>query len=152
MSLSYEPRNFPDYPQSTMMEPHQEQDFKEDLNNQHRYPSPPPPGMNENPYNQQNIDSVGLDLGDMPELPHKEEDDAPSPGRTKPIPKPNRQETKGDDGKYICTWTNCEEPVRVFSRKCEWSKVSFFDVLPPQPRQCHREQTLTYFFVAYGQA
>jgi hypothetical protein len=116
MSLSYEPRNFPDYPQSTMM-PHAEQ---EDIQN-HRYPSPAT-ALNENSYNQ-NLDSVGLDISDMPDMQqHKEEEEAMSPGRSKAIPKPEREVTKGEDGRFVCTWANCEEATRTFSRKCEWSK------------------------------
>lgn len=123
MSLSYESRTFPDYPQSAMMhDPHQEQD--DNSMQHHRYPSPPPP-LNENPYNPQSMDATGgLTLDEMPELPtSKEEEDAPSPGRSKPIPKPDREVTKGDDGRFVCAWVGCTEDVRSFNRKCEWSKV-----------------------------
>ena len=121
MSLSYETRTFPDYPQSAMMhDPHQEQ---EDSIHQHRYPSPPPP-LNENPYNPQALDAAtALALDEMAELPPKEESDPPSPGRSKPIPKPDREVTKGDDGRFVCSWAGCTEDVRSFNRKCEWSKV-----------------------------
>ena len=123
MSLSYETRTFPDYPQSTMMhDPHQEQD--DSSIQHHRYPSPPPP-LSENPYNPQALDAAtALALEEMPELPPKEESDAPSPGRSKPIPKPDREVTKGEDGRFVCSWTGCTEEVRSFNRKCEWSKVS----------------------------
>lgn len=122
MSLSYESRTFPDYPQSAMMhDPHQEQD--DSSMQHHRYPSPPPP-MTDNTYISQDMDATdALTLEDLPELPSKEESDAPSPGRSKPIPKPDREVTKGDDGRFICTWVGCAEDVRTFSRKCEWSKV-----------------------------
>jgi hypothetical protein len=121
MSLSYETRTFPDYPQSAMMhDPHQEQD--DNSIQHHRYPSPPPP-LSENPYNSQPIDAAtALAMDDMPELPPKEDDDAPSPGRSKPIPKPDREVTKGEDGRFVCNWTGCTEEVRSFNRKCEWSK------------------------------
>jgi hypothetical protein len=122
MSLSYETRTFPDYPQSAMMhDPHQEQD--DNSIQHHRYPSPPPP-LSENPYNPQNMDATtALAMDEMPELPQKEESDAPSPGRSKPIPKPDREVTKGEDGRYVCNWAGCTEDVRSFNRKCEWSKV-----------------------------
>ncbi|KAI0206710.1 hypothetical protein F4808DRAFT_466687 [Astrocystis sublimbata] len=44
------------------------------------------------------------------------------PPRMKPIPKPERQATKNDQGKFICTWKDCDAAVREFPRKCEWSK------------------------------
>jgi len=122
MSLSYETRTFPDYPQSAMMhDPHQEQE--DNSIQHHRYPSPPPP-LSENPYNPQTMDATtALAMEEMPELPQKEESDAPSPGRSKPIPKPDREITKGEDGRFVCNWVGCTEEVRSFNRKCEWSKV-----------------------------
>ncbi|RDL39201.1 uncharacterized protein BP5553_03541 [Venustampulla echinocandica] len=118
MSLSYETRTFPTYPQSLHEDP-QEQD---DNNMQHaRYPSPPPP-LSENPYNAQGIDASPGIIMEMPELPAKEESDAPSPGRSRPIPKPDREVTKGEDGRFVCTWVGCVEEVTSFNRKCEWSK------------------------------
>ena len=149
MSLSYETRTFPDYPQSTMMhDPHQEQD--DNSIQHHRYPSPPPP-LSENPYNPQTLDATtALAMDEMPELPHKEESDAPSPGRSKPIPKPDRQVTKGDDGRFVCNWTGCTEEIRSFNRKCEWSKVCA--VLPqPPPNSQNQSHELT-LRSAYGQA
>ncbi|CZS98474.1 uncharacterized protein RAG0_07194 [Rhynchosporium agropyri] len=121
MSLFHDPRTFPDYPQSSMMhESHQEQD---DNSMQHnRYPSPPPP-MSDNAYIPQDMDATeGLTLDDMPELPVKGNADAPSPERSKPIPKPDREVTKGEDGRFICNWIGCNEEVQAFTRKCEWSK------------------------------
>lgn len=50
----------------------------------------------------------------------EDESDAPSPGRSKPIPKPCREVTKGVDGRYVCTWIGCTE--ESFARKCEWGK------------------------------
>jgi hypothetical protein len=121
MSLSYETRTFPDYPNSTMMhDPHQQEEDNSIHHN--RYPSPPPP-LSDNPYNAQPIDTTSaLNIEEIPELQTKEESDAPSPGRSKPIPKPDREVTKGDDGRYVCTWVGCTEEVRTFNRKCEWSK------------------------------
>jgi len=129
MSLSYENRTFPDYPQSALMhDSHQEQD--DSSMQHHRYPSPPPP-MSDNTFISQGMDATeGLTLDDMPELPSKEDSDAPSPGRSKPIPKPDREVTKGDDGRFVCTWVGCTEDVRAFNRKCEWSKVCADIVLP----------------------
>ncbi|KAI0430715.1 hypothetical protein F5Y09DRAFT_307066 [Xylaria sp. FL1042] len=42
--------------------------------------------------------------------------------RMKPIPKPQRQIVKNREGKFICTWPNCNAAVKEFSRKCEWNK------------------------------
>jgi hypothetical protein len=121
MSLSYETRTLPTYP-SMMHEQPQEQDDNDFQH--HRYPSPPPPGLSENPYHPQSVDpSAGINM-DMPELPQKEDSDAPSPGRSRPIPKPDREVTKGQDGRFICTWAGCTEDIKSFNRKCEWSKVS----------------------------
>jgi len=120
MSRSYETRKFLDYPNSTIMhDPHQQE---EDNNIYHnRYPSPPPP-LSDNSYNQL-IDIISvLNIDEIAKLQTKEESDAPSPGRSKPIPKPDREVTKGDDGRYVCTWVGCIEEVRTFNRKCEWSK------------------------------
>jgi hypothetical protein len=120
MSLSYETRTFPSYP--SMMHEHPQEQDDNDVQH-HRYPSPPPP-LSENPYHPQNIDpTAGINM-EMPELPQKDESDAPSPGRSRPIPKPDREVTKGEDGRFICTWTGCTEEVKSFNRKCEWSKVS----------------------------
>jgi hypothetical protein len=66
--------------------------------------------------------TTALAMDEMTELPPKEESDAPSPGRSKPIPKPDREVTKGDDGRFLCNWAGCTEEVRSFNRKCEWSK------------------------------
>ncbi|KAI1196934.1 hypothetical protein F5X97DRAFT_344210 [Nemania serpens] len=42
--------------------------------------------------------------------------------RMKPIPKPQRQIVKNREGRFICTWHDCEAAVKDFARKCEWSK------------------------------
>ncbi|CAG8953324.1 hypothetical protein HYFRA_00003533 [Hymenoscyphus fraxineus] len=83
-----------------------------------RYPSP---GALNNPYsNQQAIDAtISMEL---PELPSKAEDDPASPGRSRAIPKPDREVTKDPDGRFICTWAGCTEDTKTFGRKCEWSK------------------------------
>jgi hypothetical protein len=70
--------------------------------------------------------TTALAMEEMPELPPKDESDAPSPGRSKPIPKPDREVTKGEDGRFVCNWAGCTEEIRSFNRKCEWSKVGTF--------------------------
>lgn len=40
--------------------------------------------------------------------------------RPKGIPKPERDVSKQDDGKFHCPLSDCREETRVFSRKCEW--------------------------------
>ncbi|EPQ66318.1 Bgt-1830 [Blumeria graminis f. sp. tritici] len=129
MSLSYEaPRTFSDYPQSAMMhEAHHDDDGNMHHSHSHRYPSPPPP-LNDNQFHATVLEhGTGLDtasalIDGMSELHPKEEFDAPSPSRSKPIPKPDREITKGEDGRYVCRWPGCTEEVRTFNRKCEWSK------------------------------
>ncbi|KAK4192939.1 cell wall transcription factor ACE2 [Podospora australis] len=52
-------------------------------------------------------------------------DDSPTattPQRSKAIPKPQREETKNNEGKFVCTYLGCMEDVREFGRKCEWNK------------------------------
>lgn len=100
-----------------------------DDNLRRQYPSPPPP-MDNQMFSQQQIDdataaalTIGDDMQELQQPQHKEESDPPSPGRSKPIPKPDREVTKGPDGRFVCEWPNCTEEVRSFNRKCEWSKV-----------------------------
>lgn len=58
---------------------------------------------------------------DLPASPMKDSSpSAATPQRLKAIPKPERDVTKNADGKFVCTWPNCVEAVKVFSRKCEW--------------------------------
>jgi hypothetical protein len=83
-----------------------------------RYPSPPPP-LSENPYNAQRPTQTPDSRIDMPVEP-KSESDAPSPGRSKPVPKPDREVTKDASGRFYCNWPNCTEEQRDFGRKCEW--------------------------------
>ncbi|KAF7946978.1 uncharacterized protein EAE97_004227 [Botrytis byssoidea] len=122
MSLSYESRSFmtdTQYPMQMAHETQEQDEFKP--HDEHNYPSPPPP-MSENPYTTQSMtetpDHPSLEL---PELP-KDEDEAPSPGRSKPVPKPDREITKDANGRFYCTWPGCTEEVKDFNRKCEWSK------------------------------
>ncbi|KAI8962685.1 hypothetical protein F5Y11DRAFT_365634 [Daldinia sp. FL1419] len=44
------------------------------------------------------------------------------PPRTGPIVKPNRIATKNREGKFVCTFPGCTDDVKIFGRKCEWSK------------------------------
>lgn len=120
MSLSYESRAsfMPEsnYPQMQMLQDHQEQ---EDLHqDQHpRYPSPPPP-LSENPYHPPHLAATPDDGMEVPTLPPSHESEAPtSPGRSKPIPKPDREVTKGPNGRFVCTYENCTEEIRDFGRK-----------------------------------
>lgn len=121
MSLSYENpgRTFPSYPPMMHEQPQEEEN---DLH--HRYPSPPPALAHENPYHGPGVDPGAAISMDISELPHKEGSDAPSPGRSRPIPKPAREVTKGEDGRFVCAWPGCTEEMKTFNRKCEWSKVS----------------------------
>jgi len=125
MSLSYEPsRTLATYP--AMMQHEQPQEQDENNFQHHQYPPPSP--LSEHPYHTQGVvdPTTGINM-DMPELLQKEDSDAPSPGRSRPIPKPDREVTKGQDGRFICTWAACTEDAKSFSRKCEWSKVSDYD-------------------------
>lgn len=125
MSLSYESRTFmPDanYPDS-MQIPHHPQDQEDFKHEQPRYPSPPPP-LSENPYNPQAIGAPPDDRLEIPELP-KDDSEAASPGRSKPVPKPDREVTRDANGRFYCNWPNCTEEVREFNRKCEWRLVVF---------------------------
>lgn len=119
MSLSFEtPRGFM----------HEGANYPEDFKAA-SYPSPSAQ-MSENPYHP-HPQTQGLDTTDgdvraamgMPELPMRELSDAPSPGRSKPIQKPDRGNPPKDaNGRYICTWLGCTEEIKDFGRKCEWSK------------------------------
>jgi hypothetical protein len=98
----------------------------EQHHNQHdgltRYPSPPHAGLSDNPYNQvqqQLSDAVHNGEPDLA-VETKSESDPASPGRSKPIPKPDREVTKLENGRFYCNWPNCTEDVKDFGRKCEW--------------------------------
>lgn len=105
------------YPMQMAHETQEQDEFKP--HDEHNYPSPPPP-MSENPYTTQPMtetpDHPSLEL---PELP-KDEEEVPSPGRSKPVPKPDREITKDANGRFYCTWPGCTEEVKDFNRKCEW--------------------------------
>jgi hypothetical protein len=45
---------------------------------------------------------------------------SPPSGRSKGIPKPERDPVKLPDGKFHCPLEDCKEDTRAFTRKCEW--------------------------------
>lgn len=112
-----------DYPQIPDHDYDQQHDQQDGL---HRYPSPTAHGLSENPYNaQQLVDAtsdgrVDLAVGRMDSSPPA------SPGRSKPVPKPQREVTKLDNGRFYCDWPNCTEEIKDFGRKCEWRLVDKF--------------------------
>lgn len=98
-----------------MPEPHEYEQHQDPP----RYPTPPLP-PSDNPYNAQpGVEEVPEGRMDLPMEP-KSESDAPSPGRSKPIPKPDREVTKDANGRFYCNWPGCTEDVKDFGRKCEW--------------------------------
>lgn len=97
-----------------------------------RYPSPPPngdpygaPGMHA--HTAQLVTELQNAMGGIED--HEDHDDGTkdgthepeSPGRSKPVPKPDRPITKDANGRFFCDWPHCNEPVKDFGRKCEWS-------------------------------
>ena len=97
-----------------------------------RYPSPPPngdpygaPGMHA--HTAQLVTELQNAMGGIED--HEDHDDGAkdgthepeSPGRSKPVPKPDRPITKDANGRFFCDWPNCNEQVKDFGRKCEWS-------------------------------
>ena len=104
---------------NTMSDPHAYDHHHDPQQDQPRYPTPPPP-LSENPYNAQQATGETPDSRmEMPMEP-KSESDAPSPGRSKPVPKPDREVTKDANGRFYCSWAGCTEEVKDFGRKCEW--------------------------------
>jgi hypothetical protein len=84
-----------------------------------RYPSPPPGPAD--PYHIHAAQMVS-ELQSAMEAAPKSDSGAPeSPGRSKPIPKPDRPVTKDENGRYFCDWPGCTEVIKAFNRKCEWS-------------------------------
>ncbi|KAH8590241.1 hypothetical protein B0O99DRAFT_599110 [Bisporella sp. PMI_857] len=138
MSLSYDSSTNGHMAESRypvmMYEDPQEHDSIQALQNvqvpeQNRYPSPPLAGMTDDPYHTQKFENLAEpgveDIENLQNLANHEPD-APSPGRSKlqsmGFAKPERRPTKGDNGRYICTFEGCQEEIREFGRKCEWSK------------------------------
>jgi hypothetical protein len=111
-----------------MADPHA-YDHQHDLQQDHpRYPSPPPP-LSENPYNAQQATGETPDSRMEMPMEQKSESDAPSPGRSKPVPKPDREVTKDASGRFYCSWPGCTEEVKDFGRKCEWRYVAEYPML-----------------------
>jgi hypothetical protein len=106
-----------------------------DPQDQPRYPTPPPPLSD--PYNtQQGVDGTADGRLDMP-IEQKSESDAQSPGRSKPVPKPDREVTKDANGRFYCNWQGCTEEVKDFGRKCEWRYVAIYlFFIPNADRVC----------------
>jgi hypothetical protein len=132
MSLSYESRSFPmtesNYPQmEVMLEDHQDQPGIQEQHNQ--YPSPPRAHISENPYQAPHLAPSPDDGMEVPNLPSHESEAPTSPGRSKPIPKPDREVTKGPDGRYVCMYDNCTEEVRDFGRKVRFPPANHFFLL-----------------------
>ncbi|KAK3946050.1 cell wall transcription factor ACE2 [Diplogelasinospora grovesii] len=56
-----------------------------------------------------------------PPAPEREDSPGRMPHRIK-AQKPDREVTKNQNGKFVCTWPGCPEEIKEFSRKCEWNK------------------------------
>lgn len=56
-------------------------------------------------------------------------EDSPTPSRSstsyraKNVPKPEREVTRTEGGKFVCNWPSCKDEVKEFLRKCEWRLV-----------------------------
>lgn len=105
-----------------MSDPHAYDHHHDPQQDQPRYPTPPPP-LSENPYNAQQATGETPDSRMEMPMEQKSESDAPSPGRSKPVPKPDREVTKDANGRFYCSWAGCTEDVKDFGRKCEWRYV-----------------------------
>jgi hypothetical protein len=105
-----------------MSDPHAYDHHHDPQQDQPRYPTPPPP-LSENPYNAQGATGETPDSRMEMPMEQKSESDAPSPGRSKPVPKPDREVTKDANGRFYCSWAGCTEEVKDFGRKCEWRYV-----------------------------
>ncbi|KAI1098505.1 hypothetical protein F4804DRAFT_338139 [Jackrogersella minutella] len=47
----------------------------------------------------------------------------PAKAKNRPaIPKPQREETRDENGRWVCRAPDCDGPVRTFARRCEWNK------------------------------
>ncbi|KAJ4396137.1 hypothetical protein N0V93_000355 [Gnomoniopsis smithogilvyi] len=89
--------------------------------------SPPPP----------NVDPTNVPLPTPTHTPAT---------RSKPIAKPSRPVTKNEAGMFECRWSDCKEEVKVFPRKCEWSKHMDKHERPYvcTVRGCEKVQGFTY--------
>lgn len=83
----------------------------------------PSPALDLGPVAPPNVDPANVPVRELsPAIQSVLNSTQPTPTRSKPIAKPNREVTKDESGKYVCTWADCKEPDRKFRRKCEWSK------------------------------
>lgn len=84
----------------------------------------PSPALDLHPVGPPNVDPTNVPVRDLsPAAPNAfNSTTQPQLQRIKPIAKPNREVTKSEDGKFICTWQDCNELVKKFQRKCEWNK------------------------------
>lgn len=83
----------------------------------------PSPALDLHPVGPPNVDPANVPVRDLsPAAPDVFDSTEARAHRIKPIAKPNREVTKSEDGKFICRWPDCTEPVKKFQRKCEWSK------------------------------
>lgn len=83
----------------------------------------PSPALDLHPVGPPNVDPTNVPVRDLsPAAPNAFNSTQTQSQRIKPITKPNREVTKSEDGKYICTWAECNELIKKFQRKCEWSK------------------------------
>lgn len=81
----------------------------------------PSPALDLPPVVPPNVDPTNVPVRDLSPVASNAFGSTQTPShRIKPIAKPNREVTKSEDGKYICTWTECTEQVKKFQRKCEW--------------------------------
>lgn len=94
----------------------------QDAQHEQRYPSPPV-AMADNPYAAQSQTPAPVENPADLAADAKSESDAPSPGRSKPVPKPDREVTKNANGKFVCKYPGCTEEHKEFGRKCEWRFV-----------------------------
>jgi hypothetical protein len=87
----------------------------------HRYPSPT--NGQPDPYNTQVAIDIVNEANRMEMVlaeTKSESADPTSPGRSKPILKPEREITKDASGRFYCNWPGCTDPIKEFGRKCEW--------------------------------
>ncbi|KAI3393878.1 hypothetical protein diail_3521 [Diaporthe ilicicola] len=83
----------------------------------------PSPALDLHPVAPPNVDPANVPVRDLsPAIQNAFNSTQGQSHRIKPIAKPNRVVTKSEDGKFICTWHDCNEANKKFQRKCEWSK------------------------------
>ncbi|KAH8671436.1 hypothetical protein BX600DRAFT_459047 [Xylariales sp. PMI_506] len=136
MSVVYEPRQFhhgDTYPAITDLDDHDAGDPTDVRFSDHDVNvtdltsyNPPAPGSfpSPEPHHLPEIAPAPATPQAPVTLPTPKDDhhELPTPQRSKPIPKPDRDVKKNAQGKFLCTYPACTEEVREFNRKCEWSK------------------------------